>query len=129
MTAGEDDWSQFRDRYAIERIGDDGVLIDLLTGSFFHVNQTATKVCLALQESTSRAEAVQNLASSMALAPDVATALLDQVRSQLAEPGVRTPTAGPFRYRRHEHGYALEQNERVVLTTDPAGRGLRLHAP
>ncbi len=125
---GHDDGSPFRDRFAIEPIGDDGVLIDLLTGSFFHVNRTATLACLALRESASRADAVAHLASSMALATDAAAALLDQVRSQLAEPGVRTDATGPFRYCRHEHGYALEQNDRVVLTTDRSGRELRLVA-
>jgi hypothetical protein len=129
MTTGGKAGSQFRDQFAVEPIGDEGVLINLSTGGFFHLNPTATKACLALQGSTSPAEAADLLAASMALTPEQAASLLIGVRMQLAQPGVPTELIGPFRYRRQGSGYALEETGRVVLTMDPAGRKLRLHAP
>jgi hypothetical protein len=36
---------------------------------------------------------------------------------------------GPFRYRRHEDGYALVDDDRIVLTLDASGRRLRLCVP
>jgi hypothetical protein len=130
MTSSGDDWSPFQDRFALELIGDDGVLIDLRTGNFFHVNKTATQMCLALRESTSHADSVARFAASMALASEDAAALLDHFRAQLsASPGVRTETTGPFRYCRHQQGYALEQNGSPILTTDLAGQKLRLRVP
>lgn len=128
MNSDGDDWSQFRDRFAVELIGDDGILIDLASGSFFHLNPTASKACVALQQSTARAEAIARLAASMALAAEDAAAVIDDIQGQLTGQGVRTATAGPFRYRRHEEGYALEENGKPILTTDPAGEKLRLHA-
>jgi hypothetical protein len=127
MSEGRGSASAFRDQFAVEPIGDGGVLIDLLTGSFFHLNATATRACLALQESRSGAEAVTHLAASMTLPLDEASSLLESVRAQLGEPGVRTEPIGPFRYRRHETGYALEERDRLILTMDHNGRTLRLH--
>ena len=124
MTTDSEVGAQFRDRFAIEPIGDDAVLVDLTTGGFFRLNPTATKVCMALQQTSSLAAAASRLAASMALPPAEAAALLQSVRLQLAEPGVRTEPVGPFRYRRHEGGYALEDNGRVVLTIDQSGRTL-----
>jgi hypothetical protein len=118
----------FRDQFTLEPLGEDGVLIDLLTGSFFHLNPTAVKACLALQESASNAEATGRLAMSMGLTPEQAASLLEDVKSQLAEPGLRTETAGPFRYGLHPDGYALEEHGRIVLTMDQQGRTLRLRA-
>lgn len=128
MTTDGEARSQFRDQFAVEPIGDEGVLVNLATGGFFRLNPTATKACLALQESTSPAEAADRLAASMMLSPKQAAALLDGVRLQLTEPGVPTELIGPFRYRRHGDGYALEETGRVVLTMDPAGQKLRLRA-
>ena len=65
----------------------------------------------------------------MALTPKQAASLLDGVRLQLTEPGVPTELIGPFRYRRHGAGYALEETGRIVLTMDMAGRKLHLRAP
>ena len=127
MTTSGEAGSQFRDQFAVEPIGDEGVLINLATGGFFRLNPTATKACLALQESTSPAEAADRLVASMALTPKQAASLLDGVRLQLTEPGVPTDVIGPFRYRRHGDRYALEESGRVVLTMDAVGRRLRLH--
>jgi len=129
MTTGGEASSQFRDQFAVEPIGDEGVLVNLTTGGFFRLNPTATKACLALQDSTSLSEAADRLAASMTLTPEQAASLLAGVRVQLTAPGVPTELIGPFRYRRHGSGYALEETGRVVLTMDPAGRKLRLHAP
>jgi hypothetical protein len=126
MTAGSG--MDFRDQFAIEPVGDDGVLIDLRTGGFFRLNPTATKACLALQQSASFADAASLLAASLEVLPAEAAALLESVQSQLAAPGVRTEPVGPFRYRPNEGGYALEDNGRVVLTMDTSGRTLRLEA-
>ena len=128
MTLVAEESAQFRDLFAIEPIGQDGVLIDLVTGSFFRLNPTATKACLALQASTSRAEAADRLVTSMALSPAEATSLLDSVLLELTKPGVRTELVGPFRYLRFEDGYALEEDGRVILTMDRTGRRLCLRA-
>ena len=128
MTLVAEASAPFRDLFAIEPIGEDGVLIDLVTGSFFHLNPTAMKACLALQDSTSRAEAADRLVKSMALTQAQATSLLDSVLVELTKPGVRTKPVGPFRYRRFEDGYALDEDGNVVLTMDRPGRKLCLRA-
>ena len=59
-TGGRRRVAAFRDRFAIEPIGDDGVLIDLLDGQLLPPQpRPRRRACLALQESTSPAEAAE----------------------------------------------------------------------
>ena len=127
---GQPSEARFGDRFAVERVGDEGILIDLETGGYFQLNATATKACLALAESASATEATARAAQMLALPLERGAALLADVHAQLyQQPAARMEPVGPFRYRRHEDGYALVDDDRVVLTLDAGGRQLRLCVP
>ena len=119
----------FRDRFGIETFGDEGVLIDLATGSYFQLNGTATKVCLALQATDSSAEAAALVAASLEIRAEQALSLVEAVRADLAKTPVRSPIAGPFRYKRQGDGYLLEDEGTPVLTIDGHGQWIRRASP
>ena len=129
MTRAVTDDFAFRDRFAVEAFGSEGVLIDLATGSYFQLNGTAAKVCLALQEALSSAEAATRVAASMAIGVEQALSLVEAVRADLSKPPVRSPIAGPFRYKSRGDGYLLEDDGTPVLTIDGRGQWIRLESP
>jgi hypothetical protein len=119
----------FRDRLVVESIGDEGLLIDLETGSYFRLNTVATKACLALQQSGTVAAAAARLTEQRGLPPDQARALVESVRAQLAAPNPQALTGNRFAYRRRQGGYALEQDGTPILTTDARGDELQMIVP
>ena len=119
----------FRDRLVFEPIGDEGLLIDLETGIYFRLNASAARACAALQDCASDTEAIARLTGRLGMPVEHARALLQSIRGQLAVSRAPAKTESPFAYRRHDDGYALEENGTPIVWTDARGLALRLLLP
>ncbi len=119
----------FRDRLVFEPIGDDGLLIDLETGIYFRLNASAARACAALRDCASDTEAIALLTGRVGMPVEHARALLQNIRGQLAVSRAPAKSESPFAYRRHDDGYALEENGTPIMWTDAGGLVLRLLLP
>ena len=118
----------FRERFAVETFGTEGILIELATGSYFQLDAPRRRFAVALQEVHSRAEAATRVSASMTVGFDEALSLVETVQADLLQAPVRSRIVGPFRYKRHGDGYLLEDDGTPVLTIDGGGHWIRLES-
>lgn len=118
----------FRERYAVEWMSGGGLLVDLMSGSYFRLNPSAAEICRAILDGTSTAEVVEDIARRLRVALQEAEGLLRSLETALKTPTVREEPIGPFRYVRQVDSYDLMERGRAILTVDAKGRSLRLRS-
>jgi Coenzyme PQQ synthesis protein D (PqqD) len=119
----------FAERYALEVIDEtgEGVLVDLETGSFFHLNASAALVCQLLSERTAT-DVVERLAERLKISSSAAAALVASVSDGLARPPGAPAPLDMFVYRAEGGGhYALDQGDRRVFTIDSGAGTFRAY--
>ncbi len=117
----------FRERYAIERFRDGGVLIDLATGTYSRLNVTATEICSVLGRTESLAETVSRTARLLDTNDVAAELAVRKVTEGLRLLGPRREPAGAFRYRPSaEGGYVLISAGVSTLSISEDGAAVRL---
>jgi hypothetical protein len=88
----------FGDRYAVERLGDGGILADLATGSYSRLNRTATAICEELARSNDVEATASGLAARWCIPLAEATAAIGDVLRALDAQGPRRLRPDPFVY-------------------------------
>ena len=120
----------FRQRYAIRRFRDGGVLVDLATGTYVRLNVSAAEICAILAESRDLDEAGILVSRRLGGDRDAADRALKAVMDGLTEGGPRREPAGDFRYGPDDRGgYVLTSNGAPKLLIDAGGTSVRLASP
>jgi Coenzyme PQQ synthesis protein D (PqqD) len=123
--------SSFPERFALSRLDDGGVLLDLATGSLYRLNAVATQICAALGRGASPAEAARELAESFGLTPaearrDVRGVLAGlQASAGAGRPPAAETSAGARRQRRAPPPAPAPKP--MTFEADDAGFLLRWH--
>src|SRR6516165_9188212 len=99
----------FRRRYALASFTDGGVILDTATGTFSHLNASASVMFAAMERSREADQAIEIAAASLVIPREQAArdlhALLDSLRSARAP---ETPP-GLFRYTSSPDGFDLHE--------------------
>jgi hypothetical protein len=102
----------FRDRYAVRRFDDGGIVVDLATGSYSRLNRSAASICEALLVAGSITSARRLIGEELRLNDAEVTMAIDHVLASLEFPGPRLVRPDPFVYElsADRGGYALLAN-------------------
>jgi hypothetical protein len=111
----------FRENYAVAEFADGGVLVDLSTGAYFHLNHSALDVLRALRTTPDRRSALQHLSDSTGLPWAEAEVVIDQFVADLASPVPRFSQPERFNYVSGKHGYDVLHRDRRVLSLTADG--------
>jgi hypothetical protein len=119
--------ARFRDRYAVVRFADGGVLADLVTGSYSRLNRSAAVVCEALAANDVLADAKADAAKRLGIADDEAARAVDEIVATLGRPGPRRPRPDSFFYELapDPDGYVFSAGERPRLLASADGLTVR----
>jgi hypothetical protein len=127
MSATPDDSAGFRARFALESLNDGGVLVDLVSGTYFELNVVATETCQVLFDFDDRDAAALHLGNRLGVDRAQAKDLVDSVLADLTNEQVtRDELIGPFRYLRRDDVYVLEDDGRPVVQVDPDDQKISL---
>ncbi|MDB4983380.1 MAG: hypothetical protein JWM82_4132, partial [Myxococcales bacterium] len=116
-------------RFALERVSDGGVLVDLQTGSYFQVNASAAEICGALLDEVDVEAARARVSARLNVDLDEAASLIEGICEGLGEEVASGEIEGPLRYGPSGDAFGLEEDGCPVLLVDPATRGLMLAEP
>jgi hypothetical protein len=105
----------FRENYALAEFADGGVLVDLGSGAYFHMNRSAVEVLRALQSASDRASAAELLRASLGLRAEEALAVINGFVSGLATPPPRQSPRERFTYAKGGNGYDVLFRDHPVL--------------
>jgi len=120
----------FRERYAIRRFRDGGVIVDLATGTYVRLNVSAAEICSILSDSRDLDEASILVSRRLAVARGLADRALSDVMQSLGREGPRQQPTGDFRYSPDVRGgYVLTSNGTPRLVIDADGTSVRLALP
>ncbi|HLK91580.1 MAG TPA: PqqD family protein [Polyangia bacterium] len=120
----------FRERYAVHRLRDGGLIVDLVTGTYSRLNASAAEICAVLLEAPDAAASVLRVAQLFACSDDVARSAIADVLAGLARRGPRREPLGSYRYLRDPTGgYLLTSSGRPRIAIDADGAHVRLAAP
>jgi hypothetical protein len=113
---------------AIELVtfGDEALLVNLDTGTYFAVNATAAEICRQLAAGADAGEIVSGLIERHNLPALAAHRAVAGVVDVLNDPAPAAEPVGELRYRPTAWGYALHLADRPVLETRRDGSALRL---
>ena len=90
--------TRFRDRYAVQRFKDGGIVIDLSTGDYVRLKAKAGIICDLLVESDEASSAVAEAAKQLGITGEEAARAIETVVSGLANPAPRRDPVGAFHY-------------------------------
>jgi urease gamma subunit len=108
------------------QLADGPLVVNLETGAYFAVNETAAFVCRQLLDGASDGDIVSRLIEQHGLAVLAAHRALAGVVEALADPGAVAEPVGALRYRATAWGYAFHLDGTPVLETRGDGAVLRL---
>ncbi len=83
--------ASFPERFILTQFGDEGVLLDLLTGELYRLNAAASRICASLARGKSPAEAQRVLAESFGLSRAEAARNAAAVLAQLEDERAADP--------------------------------------
>ncbi len=83
--------ASFPERFILTQFGDEGVLLDLLTGELYRLNAAASKICASLARGKFPAEAQRVLAESFGLSRAEAARNVAAVLAQLEDERAAEP--------------------------------------
>src|SRR4051812_21206020 len=108
---------------------DDGsLLVNLETGTYFGLNETAAIICRELLGGASELQIRGLLISHHGLSDLHARQVVDSVTAALSEAPPHEEPVGALRYRPTDWGYAFHLTDRPLLETRRDGSALRLVA-
>jgi hypothetical protein len=116
----------FRERYAFERLGDGGVLVDLATGTYSRLNPVAAEICAVLARTKGVTATVSEVAEILG-STQAAEVAVGGVVDGLRLLGPRREPTGAFRYRPGpEGGYVLLDGEVPSVAISGDGTSISL---
>jgi hypothetical protein len=120
--------TRFRDRYAVQRFEDGGIVIDLSTGDYVRLNSTAAVISDFLAEANEASAAVPEVAKRLRITNDEAARAIETVVSGLANPAPRRDPVGDFHYgpATDGTGYVLSSRGLPRLWVSLDGSSVRL---
>jgi hypothetical protein len=122
--------ADFRHRYAVQRLRDGGVLVDLTTGTYSRLNTSAAEICSILAGSDEFSSARSRVAQLIGRNDEIGEQAIRDVVGGLAQLGPRREPLGAFRYVPSEQGgYVLTSNDAPRLWIAPEGTCVRLASP
>jgi hypothetical protein len=98
----------FGDRYAVQRLADGGIVIDLATGDFTRLNVTAAAICQALVSTDDPSTVAGNVAAQLGTTRENAVRAIESTTDALARPAPRRTPVGALHYRRAPDGGGYE---------------------
>jgi hypothetical protein len=120
------DTADFRARYLVRRCPEGGVIVDLQTGNFFRVNESAALICQLLCDSAPPDEALARVALVLRISETAAATAVNEVVNVLEKPSIRGVPQGSARFLDVEEGWELWAGERRLLQIAP---DLRVRLP
>jgi hypothetical protein len=122
--------ADFGARYLVTRCPEGGVIVDLTTGNFFRVNESAALICQLLCEAGSPAEASSRIARALGITDADAARVANDVVTGLGRPSIRGVPQGSARFLDAgvdvDAGWELWTGERRLLKITP---DLRVRLP
>jgi hypothetical protein len=113
--------------YALEKFSSGGLLLDLQSGGFFTLNESATFIWASWLEGVPVTKIAEALAANHDLPP--AAARDDVTRTLKIEPkdANTLPPPGEFLYQRSTKGYVFSRGGKPLLTIDESGDSIELN--
>ncbi len=120
---------EFRERYALQRFRDGGVLVDLATGMYLRLNASAVEVCSILTDSDELNVATTLVARQFGLGEQTASEIIRRVMEDLVQMSPRREPPGDYRYLPVKSGdYVLTSAGVPRVIIDRNGLSVRLVA-
>jgi hypothetical protein len=118
----------FRDRFALQRLEDGGVIVDLSTGAYSRLNRSAVAVCEALTAAPDSQAAVAIVSAQLGIRDVEASHAIEEMLTGLHAPPPRQQRPDPFHYKisPEQDGYILSSNDKPVLWMTSDGQSVRL---
>ena len=111
----------FDERFALASVdGEDGVLLDLLTGEFYRVDCAGVVACVALAEGAGVSGAAAAIVRKFAVTHAQAESDVRALLSSLARPARRRRPKQPVIFRAAENGFAMFVGRRHALDVERA---------
>ncbi|HVZ73761.1 MAG TPA: PqqD family protein [Polyangia bacterium] len=118
--------TDFRARFALERLEEGALLVDLEGGGYFRLNETAAIICTALSDAKDTPSAIALLSHQFNELPESTTTLVKTFLQDLSQSERRERPTGPFRYSLHGTRYCLEEDGSPRVFVDPTAKTLSL---
>ncbi|HXJ21145.1 MAG TPA: PqqD family protein [Polyangia bacterium] len=107
----------------------DGVIVDLESGNFFRLNQSAVTACRELLACKTTLEAVERLADHLHIPLEQAESFIASVQTLLVQAGIRSPAASPLRYTHEtEDLCTFSENDKRIFSIHLREKSLELCA-
>jgi hypothetical protein len=120
----------FRERYAVQRFRDGGIVVDLATGTYLRLNVSAAEILSSLEQADSIGSARLQVAQILGATEGAAERAIQDAMEGLGRLSPRREPLGAFRYfPSQKGGYVLSSNgsPRVWISAD--GTSVRLAKP
>jgi hypothetical protein len=117
------------DRFLLAELPDGGVVVDLASGDYLHINKSASTICRVLLDPNRPGDEIDEIARLLGINPALAEQHMRSVLSALAHPRTRRQPRESLQYSPSKSGFELLYDGRAVLHLDPEGRELTLVAP
>lgn len=114
----------FRERFALAIFSEGGVILDLKTGGYSHVNASAGAILRAFAELDSIEATIAQISAQLSVSLTTAQNHLLAVTEALFGEGLRREPPDPFRYRHADGGYDVWHGAQLVLHVGEDGRRL-----
>lgn len=116
-------------RFLLAEFRDGGVVVDVESGDYLHINRAASTICRVLLNPGLSGDAIREIARLLGIESALAEQHVGAVLSALVEPRTRRAPRESLQYTASGSGFDLRYEGRVVLHLDPAGQSVTLAAP
>jgi len=116
-------------RFLLAEFRDGGVVVDVESGDYLHINKSASTICRVLLNPTLAKDGIGETARLLGIDRQLAEQHIRGVLCALAEPRTRRASQERLQYTTSSSGFDLCYDERVVLHLDPDGQTITLAAP
>ncbi len=118
----------FAERFLLARFPDGGVVVDLESGNYYRINQTAALVCATLREAPDRPTADSSIAGELHVDAFEAARIVNDVLAALQIPSFRGEIQGSYHFSHNDSGYELRHGENRVLEISADSMHIRFAA-
>jgi len=116
-------------KFLLAELADGGVVVDVESGDYLHINRSAAAICRVLLNAGSPEDAIAETARVLAIDPGLAEQHVRGVLAALEQPRSRRAPRESLQYSASSSGFELCYDGRPVLQVDPEGRDIALVAP